>query len=101
MSNSLVIILVVVIGIGSLVAVAFFLDQRRKKSGPVGPAWPPLGPFGKLLLWIARILVGLMVLSIIGAFVFRSLILVLVTAFSLALYLVVGFVYRIVRAAGR
>lgn len=101
MSDTLIIILIVVIEIGSLVAMAYFLDQRRKKTEPVGPALPPLGPGGKILLWIARILVGLMVVSIVGAFALRSILLAWLTASCLALYLITGFVFRIVRADGK
>ncbi len=97
MSDALIIILVLVVGIGGLVAAAYFLDQRRKKSGPIGSALPQPGPIGRVLLWIARILVVLMVLSIVGAFAFQSLPLAWLTASCLALYIIDGIAYRVVR----
>jgi hypothetical protein len=101
MNDALVIVLVLVAGVGGLVAAAYALDRRRGRSGAIGPVPPPPGPIGRILLWIARILVGLMVASIIGAFAFRSMLLAWLTAVWLALYLVVGVAYRIARLDGR
>ena len=101
MSDTLTLILVPVVLIGGLVAVAYLLDKRGKKSGPVGPTLPPPGAIGNILLWAARILVILMVLSIIGAFVFRSLPLAWLTGSFLLLYIVDGTIYRFVRLTGK
>ncbi len=101
MSDSLFIILILVIAIGGLVAAAYLLDKRGKKSKPIGPSLPKPGPVGKVFLWIARILVALMVLSIIGAFVFRSLPLTWFTGGCLALYILDGIIYRIVLLTGK
>jgi hypothetical protein len=101
MSDTFVIILVLFVGIGGLVGGAYFLDNRGKKIKPIGPVMPNPGPFGRLLLWIARILVAIMVLSIIGAFVFKSLLLVWITGSCLTFYMVDGIIYRAVRLTGK
>ena len=101
MSDIVFIILVLVVAIGGLVGVAYLLDKRRKKSNPIGSTLPDLGPIGRILLWIARIIVGFMVLSIIGAFVFRYLPLVWFTASCLALYILNGIIFRVVRLTGK
>jgi hypothetical protein len=62
---------------------------------------PAPGPIGNILLWIVRILVVLMVLSIIGAFVFRSLPLAWFTGACIGLYIVIGLIHRFVRLAGK
>ena len=101
MSDTLFIILVLFVAIGGLVGVAYFLDKRGKKSKPIRPPLPEPGPTGRVLLWIARILVVIMVLSIIGAFVFSSLLLAWLTASCLFLYIVDGIIYRVVRMTGK
>ncbi len=101
MSGTVTIVLVAVVGIGGLVGVAWLLDRRRRVAGPAGPALPQPGPLGRLFLWIARGLVVAMVLSILGAFVFRSLTLAWVTATCLLLYIIDGLIYSAVRMTGR
>ncbi len=101
MSGTVTIVLVAVIGIGGLVGVAWLLDRRRRVAGSIGPVLPPPGPSGRLFLWIARGLVAAMVLSILGAFVFRSLTLAWVTATCLLLYIIDGLMYRAVRITRR
>ncbi len=101
MRDTLFIILVLVVSIGGLVGVAYFLDRRGKKSKSFRSPLPGPGPTGRILLWIARILVVIMVLSIIGAFVLSSLSLAWLTASCLFLYIVDGIVYRVVRTTGR
>jgi hypothetical protein len=101
MSDTLLFILVPVILIGGLVGVAYFLDQRGRKSRPAETVLPAPGPIGNILLWIVRILVVLMILSIIGAFVFRSMSLVRLTGSGIGLYILIGLIYRFVRLAGK
>jgi hypothetical protein len=66
MSETLLIIIVLFVGIGGLVGVGYFLDRHIQNSKPVGPVLSELGPTGKVLLQIVRILVIMMVLSLIG-----------------------------------
>jgi hypothetical protein len=101
MNDTLFIILVLFVAIGCLVGVAYFLDKRGKKSKPIRPSLPEPGPTARILLWIARILVVIIVLSIIGAFVFSSLSLAWVTAGCLFLYIVDGIIYRMVLMTGK
>jgi hypothetical protein len=101
MNDTLFIILVLFVAIGGLVSVAYFLDKRGKKSKPIDPPLPELGPTGKTLLWIAGILVAITVLSIIGAFVFSSLPLAWLSASCMVLYIVDGIIYRAVRLKGK
>ena len=97
----LLIIIVFVLGVGGLLGIAYTLDLRRQKHGPIGPALPRLGHMGRGLLWAARILVALMVFSITGAYVLRAALLVWLTAGFLALYVVDGLAYRVVRLIGK
>ncbi len=97
----LLIVVVFMLGLGGLLGIAYALDLRRQKHGPIGPALPRLGRMGRGLLWAARILVALMVFSITGAYVLRVAVLVWVTAGFLALYIVDGLAYRLVRLTGK
>lgn len=101
MSDTFILILVPVVLIGGLVGAAYFLDNRGRKSSPVETVFPPPGPIGKILLWMVRILVVLMVLSIIGAFVFQSMALVWFTGACIGLYVAIGVIHRFVRFAGK
>ena len=101
MNDALLIITVPVVIVGGLVAVAYLLDKRGKAHRPSDPPLPELGPLGKILLWIARILVVLMVLSLIGAIVFRSLPLASLTGSGLLVYILDGVLYRVVRLTGK
>jgi hypothetical protein len=101
MDDVTLILTVSVIAIGSLAGIAYLLDRRRKASGAVGPELPEIGPVGRVLLWIIRGLVVVMVLSAVGLLVFEIIPLVYVAAGCLAGYLIVGYVFRIVRLAGK
>ncbi len=101
MTDSQLVILVLLFAIGGLIAVAYLLDQRRKKSGEIGPELPALGPVGKSLLWIARFLVAGMVLSIIAAIALGSLQLAYLTGGLLGLYIIDGVIFRIVKLTGK
>jgi hypothetical protein len=101
MNDTMVIIVTAIVGVGGLVGVAYLLDRKRAKSGPIGPTLPAIGPVGIALLWVARVLVVLMVLSIVGAFALQSITLAWFTAFCLVLYIVAGTIYRIVRISGK
>ncbi len=101
MSDALLIVTVLVVGIGALVGIAYALDQRGRKLRGGGPKWPKPGPLSRLLLWIAGGIVALTILSLIGAFQFRSLVFVRLTWAGLVLYIFNGIIYRIFRASGR
>jgi hypothetical protein len=101
MSDTFILILVPVVLIAGLVGAAYFLDQRGRKSRSAEPVLPAPGPIGNIILWVVRLLVVLMVLSIIGAFVFRSMALVWFTGGCIGLYVVIGVIHRFVRLAGK
>jgi hypothetical protein len=101
MSDTFILILVPVVLIAGLIGAAYFLDKRGRKSRPAEPVFPAPAPIGKTLLWIVRILVVLMVLSIMGAFVFRSMALVWFTGGCIGLYIVIGLIHRFVRLADK
>jgi hypothetical protein len=100
-NDTLLIIATLAVFVGGLVVVAYLLDKRGIAHRPIDPPLPELGPLGKILLWIARILVVLMVLSLIGAIAFKSLPLALLTGSSLWLYILSGILYRVVRLTGK
>jgi len=99
MSDVFFIILVSVVAIGVVFGIAYLLEKRIKQpnpsSTPLRPL-PKLGPVGKVFLWIARVLIVLIPLPIIGAFVFRSMALVSLTGSLLGLYILNGIIYQIV-----
>ncbi len=101
MNDVLLIVVVLVGAIGGLVAVAYWLEKRSKKSNPVDPVLPEPGPMGKIALWSSRILVVLMVLAIIGALVLKSLPLVWFAAGCLAFYYIEGIIFRVIRLIGK
>ena len=101
MNDVTLIVTVLVIAIGGLAGVAYLLDRRRKASGAVGPQLPEPGPVGRVLLWVIRGLVVVMILSIIGVLAFGMITLLWVTAGCLVLYLVIGRVFQIVRLSGK
>jgi hypothetical protein len=96
MNNIITIVIISLIGIGILISIAYWLDQRANQA-PL----PPHGPVGQLLLWIARILIALMIFSAIGAFIFQSLLLLLITIGSLGLYILTGITHQVVRRTGK
>jgi hypothetical protein len=101
MSNVLLLIFVPMLALGGLASVAYLLDRRAKKSHLISLKLPEPGPLSRVLLWIARILVAFMILSIVGAFAFRLLALALIAAGCLALYIIDGLIYRSVRLTGK
>jgi len=101
MNNIITIVIISLIGIAILVGIASWLDQRANKNRPPSAPLPELGPLGKLLLWIARILIPLMIFSAIGAFIFQSLLLLSITVASLGLYILTGIIHQIVRRTGK
>jgi hypothetical protein len=94
-------IAVLVVLIGGLVGVAHWLDRRRKAAGSLGPALPPLGPVGRVLLWLIWALVAGMVLALISAFVLGMPPLIWVSVGCLVLYLIVMWLFQVVRLAGK
>ncbi len=101
MSDSLFIIVVMVVAIGGLVGVAYLLERRSKKSRPIGPALPEPSRTGNILFWITRILVAGMVLSIIGFFIYKSQIFLWIAAGFIGLGLLNGLISRVVRLTGK
>ena len=101
MNDITYIITVLVVAIGGLAGFAHLLDRRRKTSGAIGTELSEPGPTGRILLWVIRILVVVMVLSVIGTFAFGVPFLIWIAAGCLVLYLVIGRVYQIVRLAGK
>jgi hypothetical protein len=101
MSSIFFIIFVSVIAIGTILGIAYILDKRGKQSKSANPALLKLGPIGIVLIWVARTSVVLMILSIIGAFVFRSLPLISFAGSCLGLYILDGIIYRVIRSTGK
>lgn len=95
------IIAVLAIFIGGLAGVAHLLDKRHQKLGALGPKVPELGSMGRILLWVIRILVAVMVLAVIGTFGFGMPFLIWIAAGCLVLYLIVGRVFQVIRLAGK
>lgn len=101
MSNTLLVVVVLVCAIGGIGAVAYFLDKRSKKSNLPAADLPEPGSKGKAMLWIIRVMVVLMVFSIIGFFVFRSRSFLVAAGIILGIYVIIGYIFRITRLLGK
>ncbi len=101
MDNAVLIIFVLVTGLGGLFGPAWLLDRRGRKARESRAPLPEPGPIGRILLWIARILILLCILSVIGAFLFQSKELVWFAGDCLIMYIVAGILYRIMLVSGR
>ena len=103
MSDVVLIVTVLVVAIGGLASVAYLLDRRRKTHGAIGPQieLPPLGPVGRVLLWVIRGLVVMMVLGIVLGIALRTTVPIWLAAGCLIAYGLVRSVFRAVRAAGK
>ena len=103
MNDVVLIVTVLVVAIGGLAGVAYLLDKRRKTRGAIGPQLelPPLGPVGRGLLWVIRGLVVMMVLAIVVGIAFRVTALIWLAAGCLLVYLLVGWILRVVRLSGK
>src|SRR5688572_20683373 len=93
-------IVAAVLVIGALVGVAFYLDRRRAKKGPIGPV-ETLGPYGKLTLLAIRIVEIGMLVAIVGAGVFRVSWLSWVLLGCVALYIVLAQIHSFLRVIGK
>jgi hypothetical protein len=98
MSNTILIALVLVVGLGGLFSAAYLLDKRGKAHHP---ALPKAGPLGRIFKWVGGFLVVMAVALVIGALVFRSMVLVQLTGTSLVLYVLDGVIYRILLSTGK
>lgn len=105
MSDTLLLIIVPVVALGGLAGVAYWLERRSKKKGPIAnlelPNEPPMGPVGKTLLWASRILIVLMVISVIACFAFKMFWLIWISGGCIVLGLVAGRVGRVARLTGK
>ena len=101
MNDAALIVAVLVIAIGGIVGFAYLLDRRRIARGPVGPELPPIGPLGRAFLWIRRVLVALMVLSLVGFFALREMALAWVALGCLLAYVVLNRVDSVIRVIGK
>ncbi len=101
MSDTLTATLFFVIGMAAILAIAYLLDRRRNVSQPMGRVPVPLGPTGRIFLWITRGLAAMMVLAMLGALTLRSLPLAWLAGGCAVLGLVNGFILEAVRLAGR
>jgi hypothetical protein len=98
MSNTFLIALVLVVGLGGLFAAAYLLDKRGKAHRP---SLPKSGPLGRIFKWVGGFLVAMAAASVIGALVFRSMALVQLAGTAVGLYLLDGIIYRILLSAGK
>jgi hypothetical protein len=96
MNDSAFIIAVVIVAVGAILGIAYSLEARIRRRGTLGRPLPPLNRTGRRLWWVARVLVALMVLSMVIAFVYRSLPFVWLAAACLLLYILEGLLYRLV-----
>src|SRR5512143_562189 len=101
MENALFAIAVVVLAVGGLLGIAYSLDVRRERHGPLGPKLPPPGAIGRACWWAARILVGMMLLSVALAYILHLPDIAWLAVGGLALFFVDHVIYRVIRLTGK
>ena len=100
--NDLIILWAAVgLGIGGVLGVAYSLDVRRKRHGPIGPNLHRPGRWGRALWWGARLVTALMLLSVIGAYLWQAPALAWVAAGSFILFVADHTAYCIARLIGK
>ncbi len=92
---------VILLSIGGLVGIAYSLDVRRRRHGPIGPKLPPPGPAGRALWWAARILAGIMALAVALAYALHIPDLAWLAVGCLALFFADHLIYRVIRLTGK
>jgi len=97
MSDNLFIILVLIMAFGIVFGVAAMLNKRSKTLHKI-ESKPPSGPISKILLWISYGLLIIAVLFIIGTFAFNQEIYAGFAGSLVFLYIIVGVIYRIMKA---
>ncbi len=105
MNDTLPLIIVPVIALGTLAGAAYLLQRRSRKKGPIAnfelPKPLPPGPTGRILIWGLRALIALMFISIIAYFIFGKLWIVWITFGCIVLGLAAAWFFRIVRLVGK
>ncbi len=101
LEDALFALAVILAGISGLIGIAYSLDVRRARHGPLGPRLPPPGAVGRTCWWLARILTALMLLSVVLAYVLRLPALAWVAIGCLALFVVDHVIYRLIRLTGK
>jgi hypothetical protein len=101
MSDIALIVIVLVIAIGGLVGVASLLDRRRKGSGAIGPELPEPGPAGRALVWILRLIVAAMLLSVSAGVILRDALWIWIALGLVLLYSLARLLLGIIRLAGK
>jgi hypothetical protein len=103
--TTLDIAMVVVLLLG-LVGSTYYLEKLSKRRGPIGGSAMqieirPPGPITKTLIYIARGLVSVMVLTIFGGFIFHSMILFYIGGGCLILAYILTRVRLLARLSGK
>lgn len=98
--------IILVVLVAGLIGVAYFLDKRRKKHGPIGGAamqvpLPPPGPVAKILKYINYGLIVACALALLGGFIFHTTILYYIGGACLVIAFILGRVRFIARISGK
>lgn len=104
--DTLVSIFIIIVFLGGLAGIAYLLEKRSKRKGPllgvdIEKDLPPPGRLYKISHIITRVLIVFMVLSLIVYFFTKSLVPVWVALAFLGLALLVGWVRRIAGFTGK
>ncbi len=99
--DALFVLAVIIVAVGGLIGIAYSLDVRRERHGPIGPRLPPPGAIGRTCWWVARILAGVMVISVLFAYVLRLPWLAWFALGCMALFFIDHVVYRVIRLTGK
>jgi len=101
MENATFTIAVVALAVGGLLGVAYSLDVRRERHGPIGPELPPPGAVGHGLWWAGRILLAMMLVSVAAAYFLRLPDLAWLAVGCAALFLLDHLIFQVIRLTGK
>lgn len=99
MSDTVFIILVLIIAFGIVFGIAYLLDSSRKSVNITDSDAPP-GPVSRIVLWISYGLIVMTILFVIGAFALNQVFLASLARNSIFLYIIMGIIYRVMKPRG-
>ena len=98
MSDVMYFITVLVIAAIFIFGVAYLMDQRRR--GATSKIQLPLGRISQILLWASRGILVIIILALVGSFIFIEIFYAKLAGNFLLAYIVSGFAFQIARRKG-
>ncbi len=99
MSDTIHFIVVITVALVLILGAAYAMDRRHKSTTKEKTQVPP-GPVSRVVLWISYVILAVAFLCVVGAFVFQEMLFINLTSGFMAVYIIDGIIYRIVRPRG-